>query len=112
MATQINLPVAVAVLALAIIGYSFFSSNSFSANAIADANAVYGTPPSAFCNDDDDINIKFQGNCTDGRGTFVEVCQPNGKVREYYCAPNNLCQNRAIGCGYKEACVEGACVAY
>ena len=111
MATQINLPVAVAVLALAIVGYSFFSG--FQSYAVADANAVYGTPASSFCNDDDDINTKFQGNCTDDTGTLVEICSPSysGSVNEYYCAPNNKCQSRRIRCGYKETCVEGACVA-
>ena len=114
MATKINLPLAIAALAIAIVGYSFLSSDSISANAIADANAVYGTPSSAFCNDDDDINVKFQGNCTDDTRTFVEICNAyySGSVNEYYCAPNNRCQSRRIRCGYKETCVEGACVAY
>ncbi len=112
MATQINLPFAVAVLALAIVGYSFFSS-SVQSYAIADANAVYGTPASSFCDDADGINTKFQANCTDARGTFVEICNAanSGAVNEYYCAPNNLCQSRKIRCGYRETCVDGACVA-
>ncbi len=109
MATRFNLTFAIAVLALVVVAYSFLNFNSGSGIA---ANAVYATPASPFCLDDDDISVKAQGNCTDNRGTFVESCLPSGKVMEYYCAPNNLCQNRAIGCGYKETCVDGACVAY
>jgi len=106
MATKNNIPLIVAVLALAIVGYSFFSNSATGAQVV--------TPISASCMDTDGWDNTQQGTCTDIRGgverTFTEQCLDINSPGEYYCTPSKTCQLRAMDCPFSQKCVAGACV--
>ncbi len=114
MATKINIPLTVAVLALAIVGLSFAGV----LQGYAASDVLTATHPSAFCKESDGgIKTQTFGTCTDSRNTkYSDKCIPGLKgaqsraVTEYYCAPNNLCSQLPRQCAGNEMCVAGACV--
>ncbi|MEK6859629.1 MAG: hypothetical protein AABX54_02330 [Nanoarchaeota archaeon] len=59
------------------------------------------------------INYFAKGNIVTDTGTFADVCEANGKIREYYCPTQNISASMSVNCANLKAgyvCSDGVCV--
>jgi|SRR3989344_5020857 len=105
MANRFNWQVALAVIVVLGIGYTFLGGNFTGA-------AFTVTPYSLHCSDTDGGMVTAtQGTCTDDKGTYTDTCQSAGKsVVEHYCSPGNRCAGQPQQCTAGRTCVSGKCV--
>ena len=104
MATNVNWKLAIAVLALAVVGYSFIGGSPTGAQVVTTANA--------WCKDTDMQNNMVAGNCEDSSGIKAsDSCVDFNTVNEAFCSKSNICTKKYMNCRYGETCVSGACVA-
>ncbi len=104
MAKQTNWNLVIAVLALAVIGYSFVSGATTGAQIV--------TPANSWCKDTDAQNQHIAGSCEDSSGaTATDACVDYNTVNEGFCSLSNVCSHKYMNCLYGEQCVKGVCVA-
>ncbi len=104
MASGFNWQVALAVLIVLGVGYTFLGGN-FSTGA-----ALTVTPYSTSCSDTDGgMSTAVQGICTDSQGSYTDTCQSAGKsVVENFCtSTGNRCAQKPLQCS--RGCINGRC---
>jgi len=111
MAMKFNTNLAIALVALAVVGISFASSAN-TGFGIVNSYGVEINPANVACADTDGSNANTLGACSDSSGkTLTDTCGDYGPyVSEAFCSASNKCATKMILCDSDKLCKNGVCV--